>query len=151
MLPIVPLLMLCLAVIVAAELAKYKSVEGEIATVDVFVNLTTFGPDTTGPVKVPNGATKLVEIWTTVGAHGDTAGDNSTVCLRLSGDGVIDGPHDFVLAGVGSGVTSTSTPVNPSTRYPVDIGVKPNENINVAAVGTADFAVSSVGVTLVFA
>lgn len=132
-------------------MAKYKSVEGEIATVDVLANLTTFGAETTGPVKVPNGASKLVEIWVSVGAHIDTAGDNSTIAVRLSGDGIVDGPQDFVVAGAGSGVTSTGTPILPAARYPVDIGVKPNETINVAAVGTADFAVASVGVTLVFA
>jgi hypothetical protein len=131
-------------------MTKYKTVEGEIATVDVFANLTTVGPDTTGPVKVPANSSRISALFVAAGLHLETAGDNTSVVIRLSGDGLTDGPHDITVACGGTGVTATSAYTMPVTILPVNIGVKPNENINVAAVGTADFAVSSISVTLCF-
>lgn len=132
-------------------MALYRAVEGELGAVNVLTALTTFGAvAAAGPIKVPDNASKITEIWVTVGPHVDTAGDNVAVTLRLSGNGV--GPNqDFVVWGAGGGVTNTGTASSPAAVYKVDINVFKNENITVeaAAVGD-DVLIATVGVTLKF-
>jgi len=118
---------------------QYRAVEGELGAVDTPTAITTFGAETAvGPIKVPDGARKISEIWAALGAHVDTAGDNCAVMLRLTGKGMRDGDQDFPLFGAGGGVTNTGTAILPAQVYPVDIDVKPNETINVELVATGD-------------
>jgi len=130
---------------------EYKTVEGEAGAVNVLTNLTTFGSETAGPVKVPEGARKIRELWVACGIHSDTAGDQGAIVLRLTGKGILSAPQDFVIAGAGGGVTDTGTQNPMAQVYPVDIDVKPNEDITVqaAAVGD-DVLVATVGITLEF-
>jgi len=130
---------------------EYRTVEGELGAVNVLTNLTTFGGETTGPIKVPNGATKIMEILHAVGPHVDTAGDNTAVVLRLTGKGVRSSPQDFVIAGAGGGVTNTGTVLDPVHKLPVDIDVNQNEDITVQVAGTGDdVLIATVGITLGF-
>lgn len=122
-----------------------------MTTVDTLTNLTTFGGETTGPIKVPANAKKLAQIWRAIGAYIDTAGDKYTFVLRLSGKGMASGQQDFTLAGMGSGVTATSVPFDPMKTLDVDILVVPNESINVAVMQTgATQAIWTAAITLVF-
>ncbi len=133
-------------------MADYRTVEGEPGAVNALTNLTTFGGETTGPIKVPDGARRLVEIWAAVGSGPDTALETGATILRLSGKGMKNGDADFILAAVGNSVTATAAKSEPARVYPVDLAVKPNENINVAiAVTNADVLLGTTGITLVFA
>lgn len=131
--------------------AEYRTVEGDISTIDVLTNLTTFGGETTGPVKVPESAKRLVGLFVAAGIHNDTAGDNATIVVRLSGKGVTRGQQDIAIAGSGTGVTSTGTTFGMSTFMELDLEVTANENINVAAMPTGDTVlIATVAVTLIF-
>ncbi len=134
-------------------MAQYRTVEGEPGAVNVFTALTTFGGETAvGPIKVPAGVSKLVEIWAAVGSSSDTAGELGATVLRLTGKGMRNGDEDFALASLGSGVTSTSDFGNAARIYPVDIDVVANENIAVQiAVTNSDVLLGSTAITLVFA
>ncbi len=132
--------------------ADYRTVEGEPGAVNVLTNLTTFGGETTGPIKVPDDKRRLVEIWAAVGSGPDTALETGATILRLSGKGMAAGDQDFILAAVGNSVTATAAKSEAARVYKVDIAVKPNENINVAiAVTNADVLLGTSGITLVFA
>ncbi len=133
--------------------AQYRTVEGEPGAVNVLTALTTFGGETAvGPIKVPAGATRLVEIWAAVGSGPDTALENGATILRLTGKGMRNGDEDFALSALGSGVTSTADFAVPARIYPVDIDVVANENIAVQiAVTNADVLLGSTAITLVFA
>ncbi len=51
-------------------MAQYRTVEGLVATVDTLTALTTFGTETAvGPIKVPAGASRIVEIWAAAGVE----------------------------------------------------------------------------------
>mgnify|MGYP001605832892 CR=1 FL=1 len=135
--------------------SEYKTVEGELGAVNALTNLTTFGTETTGPIKVPNGRSKLVELWVALGITVDTSGDQGAITLRLTGKGIKNSPQDFIVGGAGvptGTLTATAQQVRPATIYPVDIDCEPNEEITVqaAAVGD-DVLIATVGVTLVFA
>src|SRR3990172_5585570 len=130
-------------------MAEYKAVEGELGAVNALTNLTTFGTETSGPVKVPEGARKIRRFGVAVGPHIDTAGDNVAVTLRLTGKGIMSSPQDFVIWGGGGGVTNTGTYGDVLKWIDCDIDVKPNEDITVqaAAVGD-DVLVATLGITL---
>ncbi len=131
--------------------ADYRTVEGEPGAVNVLTNLTTFGGETTGPIKVPDNKRKLSEIWVACGSGPDTALETGATILRLSGKGMAEGDQDFIIAAVGNSVTATAAKSEPARIYEVDIAVKPNENINVAiAVTNADVLLGTTGITLVF-
>ena len=131
---------------------EYKTVEGEVGAVNALTALTTFASVTgVGPVKVPADKAKIKEIWLAAGIHNDTAGDNAAIVLRLTGKGIVNAPQDFVVAGSGTGVTSTGTVAAMARVYPVDIDVKPNEDITVEVAATGDdVLIATVGVTLAF-
>ncbi len=132
--------------------ADYRTVEGEPGAVNVLTNLTTFGGETTGPIKVPDNKRRLAEIWVACGSGPDTALETGATILRLSGKGMAEGDQDFIIAAVGNSVTATAAKSEPARVYKVDIAVKPNENINVAiAVTNADVLLGTTGITLVFA
>ncbi len=134
-------------------MAEYRTVEGEPGAVNVLTGLTTFAGETgVGPIKVPDGKRKLVEIWAAVGSGPDTALETGATVLRLSGKGMAQGEQDFILGAVGNSITSTANQPAPATIYPVDIPVTPNENITVQiAVTNADVLLGTTGITLVFA
>ncbi len=134
-------------------MAEYRTVEGEPGAVNVLTNLTTFGGEAgAGPIKVPADKSRLVEIWAAVGSGPDTALEVGATILRLSGKGMRNGDEDFVIAAVRNSVTATAAVSGEAIIYPVDIGVVPNENINVAiAVTNDDVLLGTTGITLVFA
>lgn len=118
---------------------------------NTLTNLTTFGGETSGPVKVPANAKKLEEIWLAIGKTVDTAADSAAYCLRLSGKGLKAGQQDFIVGAVGGGVTNTGTVNADPVKLPVDLDVVPNEDINVAMMYTGStIPANTAGVTLVF-
>ena len=134
-------------------MAEYRTVEGEPGAVDVLTNLTTFGGETgVGPIKVPADTSRLVEIWVGGAIGNDTAGEASSLLLRLSGKGMAQGDQDFTIGGAGGGVTSTGSYANHAAVYAVDLTVTPNENVNVAVMLTdAAVIIGTTAITLVFA
>ena len=134
-------------------MAEYRTVEGPVTTIDTLTELTTFVDETgVGPIKVPDGASKIVEIWSAVAIEIEDSEIQSTV-LRLSGKGMASGEQDFVLAAQSGNGTMVLGSQIPTNIYPVDVDVKPNENITVRAGvgGSALAADGQVGITLVFA
>lgn len=133
-------------------MAEYRSVEGELGAVDTLTELTSFGGETTGPVKVPADKRRLVELWVSVALQVDTDTDRVGAELRLSGKGMALGEQDFTLAAgyhEGTGAQALSFPAQ---IYPVDLVVTPNENITVQVMATGDtVARGHIGITLVFA
>src|SRR3990167_3953143 len=132
---------------------QYRTVEGELSgTVNTNANLTTFGAETAvGPVKVPEGASRIYAFWVAIGATLDTAADSAAYLLRLSGKGLRNGDQDFIIGAVGGGVTNTGTVFAPAKEYAVDIDVRANEFINVGLQYTGStIPANTAGVTLVF-
>jgi hypothetical protein len=135
-------------------MVQYRTVEGEgSATANTPTNLTTFGAETAvGPVKVPAGASRIVELWLAIGIDVDTAGDSVGYVMRLSGKGMKDGDQDFTIGAGGGGVTNTGNWAQMPAILPVDINVVANETINVAVQYTGDTTGAATHcVTLVFA
>lgn len=136
-------------------MAEYRTVEGAFTTIDTRANLTTFLDETgVGPIKVPEGKSKLVEVWFAALAE-LAAAEEQAYGLRLSGKGMATGEQDLGMgvAVAQAGTAPGDTAVIPTRIYPVDIDVKQNENITVS-VGAAGTAISLTGVaivTLVFA
>jgi hypothetical protein len=136
-------------------MAEYRTVEGPFTTIDTRANITTFADETSvGPVKVPADTRRLVEIWVSAVAE-IGASEEHAYLMRLSGKGLASGDQDFLLgaAAAQSGTAAAGIMSVPVQRLPVDIGVVPNETINVSvgAAGTALAATGIAGVTLVFA
>ena len=134
-------------------MTEYRTVEGELGAVNVLTNLTTFGGETgVGPIKVPAAASRLVEIWPSLAVGPDTAGESSSILLRLSGKGMAQGDQDFTIGATAGGVTATGSQADAVDILPVDMAVTPNENINVAVMPVnSDVIVGNVGITLAFA
>lgn len=135
-------------------MAQYRTVEGAVDVIDTLTNLTMFASETgIGPVKVPSSSSRLVEIWTSVACE-IAASEEHTYVLRLSGKGMADGDQDFNIgsAAAMSGTATGNVVLGVLQKLSVDIPVKPNETINVAAAiaGTAAAATGQVGITLVF-
>lgn len=134
-------------------MAEYRTVEGLVSTVDTLTALTTFGAETAvGPIKVPAGASRIVEIWATIAAEIEDSEVHSYV-LRLSGKGMTQGDQDFGLgAGAGNGTIVLGTALM-AVIYPVDLSVVANETISVQAMvaGSALAADAQATITLVFA
>ena len=78
---------------------EYRTVEGALGAVDVLTGLTTFAGETgVGPIKVPEGRRKIVEIWVAAQMQIDTDTDVVAMVLRLSGKGMAQGEQDFILS-----------------------------------------------------
>jgi hypothetical protein len=136
-------------------MAEYRTVEGPFTTIDTRANITTFLDETSvGPVKVPAGARKLVEVHVSAAAE-IAASEEQSYLLRLSGKGVKTGDQDLQIgsAAAQSGTAAAGIMLMPVKVIPVDIDVVPNETINVSvgAAGTAISATGQAAVTLVFA
>lgn len=134
-------------------MAKYKTVEGPYTTVDTLAELTTFlNVAAQGPIRVPVGSTKLVQILFSAMAE-VAAGEEITICLQLSGDGIVDSPQRFVLASMaGASGTIVAMEQADAQVLDVDIDVKGGEliTVEVGAAGTALSLTGQAGITLVF-
>lgn len=135
-------------------MAEYRTVEGTFTTIDTLAELTTFLDETsTGPIKVPENASRVAELHVAALAE-LAAGEGQSYALRLSGKGMRDGEQDVALgvAQAQGGTATGDTATLQARIIKVDMGVKPNENIKVE-VGAAGTAISLTGeaiVTLVF-
>lgn len=136
-------------------MAKYKSVDGAFSTIDTFAELTTLlGESGKGPIKVPNGSRRIVEIHHA--AYPElAAAEEVTIVLRLSGDGIMNSPQTMILGSYAAqgGTATGDTEGKDAKVVSVDMVVNPNENITVevGASGTALSLTGSAGITLVFA
>ena len=134
-------------------MVEYRTVEGPVSTVDTLTALTTFANETgVGPIKVPDNARKIAEIWASIGIEIEDS-EIQSYGLRLTGKGMKNGDQDFNLGSGSANGTVVQADMNPAIVYHVDIPVKPNENISVQAVvnGSALAADGQFSITLVFA
>ena len=131
---------------------EYRTVEGEVGAVNTLTALTSFGAETTGPIQVPVGKTKIIEIWSATSLQVDTDTDRVGCVLRLSGKGLPQGEQDFPLySGYAEG-TGAQAVGHPVKILPVDLDCVSPESITVevAAVGD-DVARGHVEIGLTFA
>jgi hypothetical protein len=136
-------------------MAEYRTVEGPFSTIDTFAELTTFEGETgVGPIQVPQGVSRIVEIWSSIAAE-IAASEEHSYGLRLSGKGMVQGDQDFNLgsAAAQSGTAAAGIMRDGPHILPVDLAVKPGENITVRVVanGIALSATGQASITLVFA
>ena len=134
-------------------MAKYKSVEGPFTTIDTLAELTTFlNVAAQGPIRVPVGESRLAQIIFAAMAE-LAAGEEITIVLQLSGDGIVDSPQRIILACMaGASGTIVAMQHAHGQLLDVDIAVKGGEliTVEVGAGGTALSLTGQAGITLVF-
>src|SRR3972149_3427899 len=136
-----------------AKFYESREVEVTAANTDTFVNRLGVEGDL-GNVRVPAGVSRIAEVW--ISAAPDTTFTvalAAIIFIRLSGNGMPDGPETLIGMGIGQGgitaVADTNRTFLPTIRK-VDFKVTPTNQIRVAAEMTGDLGVINVGVTLVF-
>ena len=133
----------------------YESREDEVSAANTDTPLARLGSDgALGNVRVPAGVSRISEVW--ISAAPDTTftvAIAAIIFIRLSGNGMPDGPETLIGMGIGQGgitaVANTNRTFLPTIRK-VDFKVTPTNQIRVAAEMTGDLGVVNVGVTVVF-
>jgi len=133
----------------------YESREDEVSAANTDTPLARLGSDgNLGNVRVPAGVSRIAEVW--ISAAPDTTftvAIAAVIFIRLSGNGMPDGPETLIGMGIGQGgitaVANTNRTYLPTVRK-VDFKVTPSNQIRVAAEMTGDLGIVNVGVTLVF-
>ena len=133
----------------------YESREDEVSAANTDTPLARLGSDgNLGNVRVPAGVSRIAEVW--ISAAPDTTftvAIAAVIFIRLSGNGMPDGPETLIGMGIGQGgitaVANTNRTYLPTVRK-VDFKVTPSNQIRVAAEMTGDLGITNVGVTLVF-
>lgn len=129
----------------------YRSREGALTDDDVKTQLTTLGSQTTpGPLLVPGGASFLKSILVS-GVASNEAADQYGFIIRLEGPGLERGQF-VVTAGSGGGSVATGGhTLVPSVKLPVNIAVRPGQEILVFAEALGDdMGTYQIGCTLEF-
>ena len=133
----------------------YESREGEVsaANTDTFIQRLGNEGDL-GNVRVPAGVSRIVEVW--ISAAPDTTftvAIAAIVFIRLTGNGLPEGPETLMGMGIGQGgitaVANTNRTFLPTVRK-VDFKVTPGNQIRIGMEMTGDLGIVNGGVTLVF-
>lgn len=129
----------------------YRSREGAVADADTKTQLTTLGSQTApGPLLVPGGAAFLRAAFVSTVTSNEAA-DGYSYLVRLEGPGLDRGVFTFCGGSGGTAVATGSASNHASTRVPINIKVKPGQEILIFAENTqGDMGTSEVGVTLEF-
>ena len=131
---------------------QYRTREGEATAVDTKSQLSTLGSETApGPLLVPAGVSKLVEIIVAV-SQNFAAATSFSGFIRLEGAGLPGGPETFAVAAGGAAVATGGNNANVAIVIPVDVSVTPaNEILLFAEMAGTDVGQMSTAVTLIFA
>jgi len=131
---------------------QYRTREGEATVVDTKTQLTTLGSQTApGPLLVPMGVTKLIEMIAAAMANWAAANDCAGL-IRLEGPGLPKGPEVVAVGAFGNSVATGGNAAAPAQKIPLDVDVTPgNEILIFGEMVGEDIGQVSFGVTLVFA
>jgi len=131
---------------------QYRTREGEATAVDTKSQLSTLGSESApGPLLVPAGVSKLVEIIVAV-SQNFAAATSFSAFIRLEGAGLPGGPETFAIGAGGAAVATGGNNANVAFKIPVDVTVTPaNEILMFAEMAGTDIGQLSTAVTLVFA
>lgn len=129
----------------------YRSREGAVTDVNTKTQLTTLGSQTApGPLLVPGNATFLRAVYVS-GAASNEAADQGGFLIRLEGPGIERGVFNFAAGAFGGSVATGGHSLMPSARLPINIAVRPGQEILVFAEAAGDdMGTYQVGVTLEF-
>lgn len=129
----------------------FRSREGAPTAVDTKTQLTTLGSQTApGPLLVPGGASFLKAAYVS-GVSSNEATSQGTFLFRLEGPGIERGVFNFAGGAFGTAVVSGSQSRVESKRIPINIKVRPGQEILIFAEATgADMGTYQAGVTLEF-
>ena len=139
-----------------SQLALYVTREGSIgASLDTFVNLSTYAGQTVNAITVPAGYSSIKQLWLNVGPIGNaTDNQGCTFTIRLQGSGLKYGPVDIVAGAWSHLLLSNSgdAMVTWANVVPVDIALNPQGEIWVKAAqdGAAEVGSPEAAVTLAF-
>ena len=131
---------------------QYRTREGEATAVDTKSQLSTLGSESApGPLLVPAGVSKLVEIIVAV-SQNFAAATSFGAFIRLEGAGLPGGPETFAIGAGGAAVATGGNNSNSAIKIPIDVNVTPaNEILIFAEMTGTDIGQMSSAVTLVFA
>jgi len=129
----------------------FRSREGALADVNTKTQLTTLGSQTApGPLLVPGGATHLKAAYV-AGVSSNEAADQGAFLVRLEGPGIERGVFNFAAGAFGTAVATGAHSRIPSTRVPINIAVRPGQEILIFAEAAGDdMGTYQMGVTLEF-
>ena len=130
---------------------QYRTREGEATAVDTKSQLLTLGSETApGPLLVPAGASKLIQIIVAA-CENFAAATSFSAFIRLEGAGLPGGPETFAVQAGGAAVATGGNASNKAEIITVDVPVTPaNEILIFAEMAGTDVGQVSLGVTLVF-
>ena len=134
---------------------SYESREAEVSAANTDTFLDRLGNEgALGNVRVPAGVSRISEVW--ISAAPDTTftvAIAAIIFIRLSGNGLPEGPETLVGMGIGQGGITAVANTNrafPPTVIPVSFRVTPGNQIRVGMEMTGDLGIVNGGVTLVF-
>ncbi len=129
----------------------FRSREGAITDADVKTQLTTLGSQTApGALLVPSSATHLKAAYVSVISSFEAA-DNYSFLVRLEGPGIDRGVFNFAAGAGGVPVATGGAATVPSKRIPINIKVKPGQEILCFAENVhGDMGTHQAGITLEF-
>lgn len=138
---------------------KYEFREGPLNTTgNIETALTTQGSNAApGPIVVPMGKTKLKQLIVAIGDNTPTGADkNASYVLRMSGSGLVESEHTFVVGGYNCVFTTAGDSgfgAMEAKVFNVDIDVIPNGTIGLFAMQVlgVDVGIPEMGVALGFA
>ena len=129
----------------------FRSREGPLTDVNTKTQLTTLGSQTSpGPLLVPGNATHLRAAYVS-GVSSNEAADQGAFLVRLEGPGIERGLFNFAAGAFGTAVATGSASRIPSVRVPINIAVRPGQEILIFAEAAGDdMGTYQFGVTLEF-
>ena len=129
----------------------FRSREGALTAVDTKTQLTTLGSQTApGPLLVP-GEAKFLKAALISGVCSNEAADKGTFLFRLEGPGIERGVFNIAGGAFGTAVATGSASRVASKRIPINIAVRPGQEILVFAEATGgDMGTYQAGITLEF-
>src|SRR3990167_3753730 len=129
----------------------FRSREGALTDVNTKTQLTTLGSQTApGPLLVPGGATHLRAAYV-AGVSSNEAADQGAFLIRLEGPGIERGVFNFAAGAFGTAVATGSASRVESKRLPINIAVRPGQEILIFAEAVGDdMGTYQMGITLEF-
>lgn len=129
----------------------FRSREGALTDVNTKTQLTTLGSQTApGPLLVPGGFSFLKAAYIS-GVSSNEAADQGGFLFRLEGPGIERGVFNFAGGAFGTAVATGTHSRVPSKRIPINITVRPGQEILVFAEAVGDdMGTYQAGITLEF-
>src|SRR3990167_8371020 len=116
----------------------FRSREGPLTDVNTKTQLTTLGSQTTpGPLLVPGDATHLRAAYVS-GVCSNEAADQGAFLVRLEGPGIERGMFNLAAGAFGTAVATGSASRVPAVRVPINIAVRPGQEILIFAEAAGD-------------